>query len=277
MMAMTWIMSVRSLVDRAPRAAVDRDRLAGDRGRRLGAEEQHHIGDIAGLDKAPERNLGQTLARLFLDRVPLELGAAPDHRFHARGPGVARVDRVHGDAVPADLLGEVLGEVAHPRVDHAVRDPIRAHVARGHAADVDDAPARTFFQPGQRLARAAHVAEQLDVDMVAPFLVRQRAEAALRGADRVVDQDVDRAEARGRRGDEARDVRAAGHIRDLHQDLGAERAQRVGRGLERLLTARAEGELRALLGERRRDGPADALAAAGDERDASGETAAHLG
>src|SRR5206468_9534605 len=90
--------------------------------------------------------------------------------------------------------------------------------------------------------------------------------AAGRGAG-VVDEDVDAAEARGGRVDDALGVVGPRQIAGHREHLGAGRSRQLfRRGLERVLAAGADRDTRPFLGEPARDGFADAFAAARHQR-----------
>ena len=112
------------------------------------------------------------------------------------GDGRAGVDDGDVDAVPAELVGEVLGE----RDDADVAgggDEVPAG-ARREAGDVDDPPPALGDQVGDDGPGGAQVPEDLDVDGVEELLVgglRRGDRAALPARHRrVVDEDVDAAE-----------------------------------------------------------------------------------
>ena len=92
----------------------------------------------------------------------------------------------------------------------------------------------------------------------------------------VVDQDVDGAEARLGRGGRGRHrvhvAHVGGHGQHAHAGGGVDL---LGRLLQRVLAAREQDDVHALVGEPARDVLADALAGTGDERDAAFESKFH--
>ena len=143
--------------------------------------------------------------------------------------------------------------------------------------DIDDAAPAPRLHAGKGLPAEPDRREQLEVDVVLPHLVADLQEgAALRGAG-VVDEHVDLAERRlGLLVGLAAALRRADVGGDA-DDLGIARRGNLGpRLVEALLPARDDGDVGAGADEMLGDGPADALAAAGDERVASVHAHLHV-
>ena len=113
---------------------------------------------------------------------------------------------------------------------------------------------------------APDVTHELELERLLPILFRQVQDLAARRGARVVDEDVDPAEAGGRLVHDSLDVvgarevpRHREHLRPRH--LG----ELLGRRLERRLAACADRQPDPFLGEPARDRLADTLAAPGDQ------------
>ena len=133
------------------------------------------------------------------------LGSAGNHRHRRGGDHGARPQRVDGDAVGAELLGHPQHAHAHPVLRHRVGDvvpePFRVEVERrGEREDVRIAPrGRRRLEMRQAGLRAEERAAHVDAEHQVEALHRRRGGAGEADRARVVDEDVDAAEAlRGR-------------------------------------------------------------------------------
>src|SRR3989475_116777 len=132
---------------------------------------------------------------------------------------------------------------------------------------------RSATSSGRRLhhrkhrARHANVAEELQAPVPGPLRVRDRQEVAAPDRSRVVDEDVDPAEATmDLAGDPLHFVELT-EVAGDDEGLGAGLARDLpGRGLQGRLVARAQRQAGALRGEPAGDGTADAPARSGHER-----------
>ena len=173
------------------------------------------------------------------------------------------------DAVGPELVGEVLGEGGDGDVAHAADG--RARLARGHAADVDDAAPAVRLEVGNGGAGAAKVAEHLRVHLfgevgVGDALKGRDGSGTAAGAGGVVHEDVEPPELLDGGRDHGVDGGRATGIADDGDDASAGLGGEFGGGrFQRLLRAGGDGDIDTLTGERARDRLADALAAAGDE------------
>ena len=201
--------------------------------------------------------------------TPCARHALGDHLRRALGAGAAGVDDGDVDAVRPEFVREVLRQRGDGDVAHAARGVARA--ARPEPGDVDDpAPALRAHDRRDR-PRGAQVAQHLDLDVRAHVVVRQLSErhgrqrAARRGG--VVDEDVDASE-RLVRGLHHRLHRGVvGHVGGQRQHPPAALRGDLGGGrLQRLATARDDGDIGALEGQFARHGLADSTARAGHDR-----------
>jgi hypothetical protein len=256
----------------AATASVDRARL-----RR--AQEDDDVRHLARVQQVAN---GIALRHRLLDglrRRALRGGARGHQRRGALGACEAGMHDGHVDARRPQFVGEVLGQRGHRDVADAAHRV--AGLARGQPADVDDAPPAARAHAARDLARAAQVAHhlgvQLGVEEGRRDLVELRRRREARRLGRGVDEDVDAAAEQPRRLVHRAAHRAvargvAGH-RD-HEPAGLA-AQLVRRGAQRLLAAREQRHVGALLRERAGDGLADAAAAAGHEGALAGEFEVH--
>jgi hypothetical protein len=123
-------------------------------------------------------------------------------------------------------------------------------------------------QVGDRQADQADRREQLELEVVLPGGVGDRGEGGGGRGAGVVDEDVEPAVAGDDGVDQAGDVVGAADVGRHRGDLRACLCGQLARGPgEHVGPPGAHDHLRALAGERPGGGPADALAAAGDERD----------
>src|SRR5207247_10537265 len=143
-----------------------------------------------------------------------------------------------------------------------------ARAARGGADHVADPSAA--LRPNQWEHRARHpdVAEELQAPVAGPLRVRDREEVAAADRSRVVDEDVDPAEAlMDLAGDPLHFVEPA-EVAGHDERLGARLPRDLPRRrLQRPLIARAQRDAGALGGERTGDRAAEAPARSGHERD----------
>jgi NADH-quinone oxidoreductase subunit N len=240
------------------RAATHREIGAGHVPRRPRAEEGDGAGDVLRLGEPPQR-------RVRRDRL-VDLRRLVAGRVGDRQP---RGDHVHADAVGAQLQGERLREAVERGLRARVGHEARAGDPRQRAAHVDDAAAPPLDHPGGHRLAAEEAGLRLRVELplvVLPPVLGERDDREVDGG--VVDEDVDRAELR---------LDAADHRLDLRPDGGVgadEDGPPAGGGdlLDDLLPRAAirdvvHGDLRALAGERLRDGGADPAARSGDDGD----------
>ena len=169
-------------------AAVDEEDLARDEGRVLGGEEGVDSGDLLGPGDPAGRNLGDDL---LADR----LGNAREHARHD-GPGR---DAVHGDPELGVLEREGAGEADDARLRGRVVGladvPERADRRR-----VDDAPPAMLSHPRQRGLGAEERALEVDREDLVPLLLGHLVAHRVAVDPGVVDEHVQPAELRRRRG-----------------------------------------------------------------------------
>ena len=245
------------------RAAVGVDELAGDEDRVLGGEEDGHPRDLLGLGHAAERDLPRA-------RRDLLLGIAV--------AGLLRVGQAGGDGVDADAMGgqrqgHRAGHAEHARLAGRVVHAARVAADRG-GRDVDDRAglARRHHRARRRLG-AEEAALEVHGEHVIPLRLGQLEERGAREDARVVDEDVGRAQLRGRRRQDGRDVLAPRDVaRDDHR-LAAVAPDLGGHALRgRAVIQEVDADVGAVASQRDGDGPADALLRARDERHSAAES-----
>ncbi len=121
--------------------------------------------------------------------------------------------------------------------------------------------------PGQDGAREQKGSGRVDAQVALPERGVGLGERRRLGDARVVDEDVDRAEARGDRGDAARDRALVGHVEHERECLDAEADDRGRRRGDLIGRSCGDGDLTAFSSQRQRDLTTDAAAGAGDEGD----------
>ena len=195
-------------------------------------------------------------------------------RLCARAGGLAHgIDQPGRHAVDGDRrVGQLMRQ--RPR-EPAERGLGRHHVGavgrpgvRRHAADVDHAAGTALAQVRQRRLRAMERAVDADRVGSLPVGIAQRVEWRLQADRRVVDDDVQAAEALRDRRDHRVDLGALGHVGERQQRLAAASEDLVDHGLALLPAgAHVDRDLRARVGQRQRDGAPDVAAGTGDQRD----------
>ena len=125
---------------------------------------------------------------------------------------------------------------------------------------------------GQRRIDRAHGVQKVDLELAPERLVGA---VHVERAD-VGDRNVDAAELVSARLDPADQRVAIGDVEGAAERLDAPALQRLHGARDAVLVASADGDVAALGGERVGDGPADALAAAGDDRLLASEPEIHL-
>ena len=144
-------------------------------------------------------------------------------------------------------------------------------VGRLHAViadQVDDAAAALLDHDRQHVAQAAHIAHELELQALFPVVLGQMLDHAAGRRAGIVDHDVDAAERLVTLLDEGswrrRPCARSAGIGTILRPVA--RGDLLGGGFQRLLAARADGDIDAFLGQRYRDAFADAFAAAGHQR-----------
>ena len=246
--------------------AVDDDRLSGHK-RRAGAGQVHHRADhILRLLVALERARADGHVTQLLDHLGV--------LHHARAHREARRDAVHQHVVAAQLLRERAGEGDDRALAGDVVQQEGDAAERRARGDVHDpAAAALAHTRHDGTAREEH-AEHVDVHHLAPLVdgdLVERAHRQRRVQAGVVDEDVDAA---------ARldGVRRHALDRRLVRDVDRQ-ADTVRVGGRRRLGALEVGDHdpRALGCQSHGDCLADALGAAGDDRDLAAERAHRIG
>ena len=201
---------------------------------------------------------------------------------------MSRVDGARGErgdphAVRPVLVGHPLGEREQRGVDRPPGEVAPVGTAAAHPGDVDDAPPPAAAHVREHGPREAHVADELRPPGLEPLLVVDLVEDGPPhrrgvGGARVVDEDVDAAEALDHPGDEALDGGGIAEIAAARMHAGARgRAAgeaRAGR-LEPAGVERADGDVAPLLGEHLGRRVADAAAPAADQRHPPGDAELH--
>ena len=226
-------------------------------------EEHHDVRDVLRLFEPPERRLRHIIVDDLLRRhvaqpqLPFDLA-----RLHA-GLDEAGTHGVDANAVRREFARERLSPAEHREFrGRIMREQRRADLG-GERSRVDDA-ARALGDemPGGDLVGQEYAA-RVDGEIEVPILVRQF-ERALHGRDAGVgDADIAAAELLERFAERALDRRALAHV-DLNRDRACANLQRRSPG--RLAIDIGDRHSHAALRERRGDGAADPLRAAGYER-----------
>src|SRR6202163_1576566 len=230
--------------------------------------------DVAGLvleqklhDARHFFRLAEPALRDLLDhRVERGLGDLTDHL----GLDETGRDGVDRDAAARHLQREALGEPEQPGFGRRV---IRlADVARlaDDRADVDDAPGTALDHVLDHALDHAERAEQVDVEHVAPVVVRHLAHRLVDGDAGVVDQEVDAPEALEHFGDDALAVFRLVDAALMHRHLAALAFELALERFGGFLTLAVPGsDAHAVFRQHRRDRAADSAGAAGDQRNVS--------
>ena len=117
------------------KAAVDRDRHAGDEaGGVIIQEKQHRARELLALAEAAHGRGGEDLARAGGRRAVL----VPEERGVLRRGEEARRDRVHADALTREMHREPLGEVRDGGLRAGVGRDLGQRREGVHGADVQD-------------------------------------------------------------------------------------------------------------------------------------------
>ena len=243
-------------------SACDRQRRAGDgRGVRR-AQIEHGGRDLLRPDQPAERRVLDVGGERVGARAAGLGGDPGDAVAHEVGVGVARADRIDGDAGRAVSSGERAHQADHRVLGRAVGGDIGVALQAGGRGDVDDAAEAALDHAGEH---------RLDRDAPCPctFTFEHAPE------DRSVGLGERRGLGRAGIGDEDVDGAARGRgRRHLPPDLG--RVGDVGDGVargraggdrraQRRFAAAEHGDGGAGSGQRRGDGAADAASAAGDQ------------
>jgi hypothetical protein len=194
-----------------------------------------------------------------------------------------RPQRVDGDVVRAQLLGEAVSEHRHAVLADQVADLVgqRAQLDRGRADH--DVPATDRAHRGDHRLRGGEGGP--DVDLVHQVEARQRRVGDVLPPQRagVVHEDVDAAELLLGPGDHRVDVLDVADIDAEREHLPAERLDLARDAVDRSGQARLLGlalgrdhHAGALAREGEGHDPADATAGSGDDRDLPGETLRRL-
>ena len=247
--------------------AVDFDHSAVDHVHQRRGQHHHEIGNLIDLGDPPERNgrrrqrVGFLVGDLHIARHGL------DQASPALGAHRSRIDGDKADAALAILAGERDREILAGGVGRARAD---FPVGRLHAViadQIDDAAAALLDHDRQRVSQAAHVAHELELQALFPVVLGQMLDhAAGRGAG-IVDHNVDPAERLVTLLDEGPGVGILSQVGGDRHDLAAGGLRYLlGGGFQRLLAARADGDVDPFLGQCQSDALADAFAAARHER-----------
>jgi hypothetical protein len=249
-------------------ASVHVHRHAVDEAGPVRGQEEDDVSDLAGFGDAPE--LERDALHVGVHHLLDAQAAAPsdllEQPAHQSGLHRARVDGIDVDALRAILLGQSGGEDQFGRAADGRHDlPVGAlHAIVTH--HIDDAASALSAHHRESGPGAAYQPQELELDPPFPIVVSQLLDIAPRRDPGAVDQDVETPKS-------ADDV--------LHQSLGLSPPAQVdghadhgsaggpgdlGRpGLQVGLRARADGDVRPLLGEPPRDVSADAARPPGHE------------
>src|SRR4030095_14403378 len=214
--------------------AVDVPRLTGDVIALLGGEEQRQAGDVIGArDAAGGRHAYHRRGRIALgERVLAARG-----RFAAARIDAAGTDRVDGDAVRRQLLGQHLREPDDPELRRRVGAATRGAALPRDRRQVDDAPAAPREHVWDH--GTAHQVRplQIHVEHEVPRLFRRLPDQAAIGAvgrGAVVADHVAAADPSERLRDEALGVGGAAHVADRRVHAAAQTLDLAGQALEAL-------------------------------------------
>ena len=230
------------------------------RRQQVGGEPRH----LVGLHELAER------LRRFRLREPVVARAmpAPLRRVLARRVHPAGGDRVEADPVAPVRLGEVLRQRRERRLRGGVGREERLAAMDHHRQDVDDGG--RLAAPDRRLREALHHEERpagVDVHQLRPDLGRRVEQPAAVAGRRGVDERVGPVEVDLGRVDKVAAVVEVRQIRLAEADLGAALRELARHRLALVQVAPGEHQPHAALGDQPpRDGEAEALGAAGDER-----------
>src|SRR5512144_3172364 len=237
--------------------AVDVDQLTGDLARVLGGEEDRDPRDLLGPGHAPERNLARAGRDLLLGVAVARL----------RGVGEPGRDGVDPDAVRRQGERHRAREADHPRLARRVVHAPRVAADR-RGGDVDDGPgaARGHQRPRHRLG-TEEASLEVHAQHVIPLPFRQLEERRAREDARVVDQDVGRTEPGAHRGDQRLHVPGPRDVTLDGEGPAPERPDLPGHALGRpRVVEKVQADIRSLARHAERNGPADPLLRARDER-----------
>ena len=137
----------------------------------------------------------------------------------------------------------------------------------GQRGDVDHAAPAALEHRGQHGAREQVGPGRVDVQVALPECRVGLGERRRLGDPRVVDEDVDPAQARHDRRDSSRDRALVGHVEHERHRRHPEAGDRRRRRFHLIGRPRGDRDGAAFPGQRQRDLTADAASGAGDERD----------
>ena len=162
--------------------AADRDDLAGQVGGVVAGQEDHDVGDLPGLGRAPERLPADQLGQHFLAR----------HLGQERVHGQARRDRVDPDAVRGHVERGAAGQRHHPGLGRRVVRLAGLRAPAEHRGVVHHrSPVPLGDHLPQRRPGAPEGAVERDVEHPQPLLVGHVEDRAGAAEPGVVDQHVD--------------------------------------------------------------------------------------
>ena len=178
-----------------------------------------------------------------------------------------RVDGVDPHLLGAPAVGHILGEVLEGAVHRAADGEIGRGRARRRADDVDDVPGAAFAQPRPGGAGHRDGAVEFQGEAIEKILVRQREEVASLRRPGAIDEEIETAEAGGRRLDEPRRMADIAQIRRERERRSgtASLRQLLGEPVEQILRAGDEGDGIAPLPEKGRDRASDPFARSGHD------------
>ena len=148
-----------------------------------------------------------------------------------------------------------------------VRGDVRRADEPGQRGDVDHASPATLEHRGQHDAREQVGSGRVDPQVALPEHCVGLGERRRLGDARVVDEDVDPAEARHDRRNPLRDRALVGHVEHERHRRHTEAGDRRRRRFHLIGRPRGDRDGAAFPGQRQRDLTADAASGAGDERD----------
>src|SRR3989441_269156 len=255
-------------------AAVDVQRLTGDVACFVGSEKDGGPADVlGGLLPLHRRDVADALVEHLARRHAFEggvrLGEVGGELLPEVRPEDARSDRVHGDPVGRQLLGDDARQRDHAHLGHAVGRHRRRRDGPGDRGDVDDPPRLPLDEVGRdRLARQE---DRLRVDRegAVPVLlgiVGEGHPGRSRGP-RVVDEDVDLTERLAHAVDHRLDVGGAGDVGLHGEDLAAQSLNLAGDLLSVQHLDVGDGDIGAFARQCQRDATADPAATARHDRD----------
>ena len=162
---------------------------------------------------------------------------------------------------------KLFGKVGNAGVGDTIGHPQRGNDARRHTADVDDPPAALLFHKRQHQPRDTNVGHQLNVNVIAEFIIGQLVEGCAGRRHRIVDQNINAPAGTADVGDKTFDIFHPADVTLKAPGINALGLNVGDRLVEAFLGAATDRHMRAVIGEHQRGGATDAATPAGDHSD----------